>query len=199
MYIAFEGADGVGKTTLVNHFLKEYPKKFFLVEKHNIDAYPDLVQKKYLDVSDEGVKFFLYLAEHRHYDNQQRAFSDFLEKHVISDRSFYSLWAYTRTFLLSGVYLSIMNLFMKTVQLPDIVFYLQLSPELIEKRLSMKRRRIGVYEKKGNPLFWEELHLYFLEGFKVIGQRRVVVVDATKKLSQVIVFVEKILKEEGIL
>ena len=96
-YIAFEGADGVGKTAVVQQLLKKYPKKLHIINKCNIDSHLEMVSPEYLDVTSDRIKFFLYLAEHSYYDEQQRALLDG-GKIVISDRSIYSLPAYTQAY-----------------------------------------------------------------------------------------------------
>jgi thymidylate kinase len=169
--IAVEGADCTGKSILVERLLQMRPELCHTVEDHPIDTHLDAVADWYVNPEDEHVKFYLYLAETVHLSVQHRSLlQKYPGKHVILDRSAFSMLAYSEMFTLPmsrECADKILRTFISTIQMPDVILYLYALSGTIERRLSARGDRSGVYEKRArtDSSFWNRLHLAYRKWF----------------------------------
>ncbi len=196
MRIGVEGADGVGKTTLVNQLLRNY-SVFETVEDHPIDTFPNAVRSWWVDVENYKTKFFLYLAESidldRKYERREKKFPN---KHILLDRSVYSHFAYTGACHESR-FDPFLYLFSGEIKMPQIIIYMNLSSIEIENRLNAKGTRSGEYESLESIQFWEKLDYHYRRWFHYF-KPILIYVDCQKSIDEVYDFVVKELQSASV-
>jgi dTMP kinase len=147
MYIVFEGIDGSGKTTLANflfNYLKSKNYSVYLKAEPFDREFIENTFKKIRNIKDEKLKstiLTLAFAYDRAFLEDETNYNNF--DFVISDRSFISSLAY-QSLNLPLEWIFEVNKFFKK---PDLVIYLDLSPEVAIKRIEERNNKKSYYEK----------------------------------------------------
>lgn len=155
-YIAFEGLDGSGKTTIskifVNYLEKNNSSVFYTKEPYSKEI-ESLIRKKQSDKS----LLFLFLADrsiHIELLRNQKNF-DF----VVSDRSFFSTIAYQGYGAGFDIdFVASLNEFIVEGFYPEIVFYLDVD---VKKAFSRIKKYDAIEDK--NLVFFEKVRKGYLE------------------------------------
>lgn len=157
MLIAFEGIDGVGKSTqltLSRKILEEAKKDFIITKEPGGTAFGqkirELIFKEELSFKAE---FFLFLADRsEHYERVLKLNQD---KIILSDRSFLSGVAYAcvNDASLNMEEIFKMNAFAINNTFPDKVIFLKADKELIQTRL--RKRKQDRIELRGEKYLLE--------------------------------------------
>ncbi len=181
MFIAFEGIDGSGKTTqikLFNDYLKKKLIKTFLTAEPGgttISKSIDLIVKNY-DIPAEA-RLLLFLADRViHIQKIEEMMRN--GKMVITDRYSYSTVAYQGY----GEGLNV-NMIWKMLDIfcpltPDIVIFLDVSPESVINRYDHK----DMFERKGNE-FYHKVANGYREMAK--ANKRIYTIDASGSIKDV--------------
>lgn len=146
MFVAFDGGDGAGKSSQLN-FLIEFLKE------NNIDHYIfDMggfeYTKKYLyALKNHKLNCSTELRELLYY-YEGRLFTDYYRKLkkdtvVICDRWFLTYVAYGQ---LNGIELDELKFFLQNLEVPDLYFYLDISPEISLNRIKQNREGFSAPE-----------------------------------------------------
>lgn len=149
MFIAVEGIDGSGKGTqsrLLNRWVKEKGHETFLTREPTTGAIGQLLRevlkKGELDSRAEALLFAADRTEHVKEISQKLAEG----RVVISERYFYSSIAYQGA---SGVSLKWLMELNRFAPIPELVLYLDVSPEVGLERISSKKSlRSSIREKE---------------------------------------------------
>ncbi len=183
-YIAIEGMDGCGKTTLITllkeHLIKENIPAVFTKEPGGsaigkpLNALLQLQKSVSLDAKTEYLLFAADRAQHRH-----EMIKPLLEAGniIISDRWADSSLAYQGYGLgLNKKMIRQINQWaMNNIQ-PDLVIYLHINPEQSMERIRAHRSELTTCELR--PLsFWKKVYQGYSEIFK--GRTNIVTIDAT--------------------
>lgn len=203
MFITFEGPDGSGKSTVI--------KKVY--EKLINDGYPILLTREpggtpiaekirnvILDndntALDARTEALLYAASRRQHlvEKIRPALKE--GKIVLCDRFLDSSLAYQG----GGRHLGIenvlnVNLFATENTYPDLTLFFNISPEEGLKRVSADKKRIADRLDNENENFHHDVYNAFL---KVVNdnKNRIVVIDATKSIDEVVDSAYKIIKDK---
>ena len=196
-FIAFEGGDGVGKTTqstrLVN-YLKEkghdtiYTKEPGGYSKDIRQIILDLIARK-----EEESRIALLFTAERMLHNVYKIEPALEEgKIVVSDRYFYSTVAYQGTSVPMQDVLRL-NLEAGKVRIPDIVIYIDLSPEEAVRRAKVRGKTIRYEEVE----FQEK----FRENFRKLLETRpeMRIIDGRGSREEVFARVLEVLKSAGLI
>ena len=185
-FITIEGGDGVGKTTAINALKEKLIKNkidFFLTREPGGSRISESIRNIILDKNnkeeDPKTEALLYAASRR--QHLVEVIIPKLKKGelVISDRYIDSSLAYqgyARNIGIDEIYN--LNLFAIDSYLPDLTFFLDLSPEIGLKRILNNHRENDRLDNEK-----EDFHFKVYEGYqKVIKQfkERFHIVDASK-------------------
>jgi len=189
MIFDVEGTDSVGKTTLVQSLISNYPDEFYTIPDHAIDSHPEMIRSEYVDVTKDDVKFFLYLAEGVDLSRAYKAaLNSYPSRHLILDRGVFSMLAYFEVLCLDrkARYREILREYLHLIKMPDVVIYIKAPADVVESRLIKKGHRDGVYEQQAAQRvgFWNQLMSYYETWFRGTMQR-VITIDGTKSIEEV--------------
>lgn len=152
-FIVFEGIDGSGKSTLSKmlhaKLIEEYGNSYYTYEPTNspIGAVIRNILNKRI-VTDEKTIGALFLADRLdHLQNDSNGILKFIDKgmHVISDRYYYSSYAYHVPHLELDWIIEANKLCADLLR-PDIVFYMDISVKESLARISKNRNYQDLYE-----------------------------------------------------
>ncbi len=131
-YIAFEGIDGSGKTTISKMFVDYLIKQNFSV-LHTKEPYTQEIDLLIRKQQTSKSLLFLFLADRSiHIEYLRKQHVDF----IVSDRSFYSTIAYQGFGANMDVdFVTMLNKFVIDGFFPDAVFYLDCNTELALNRI----------------------------------------------------------------
>jgi len=90
-YVVIEGADGVGKSTLIDTLKKIYPEFDFIAEPYLTDKGRSLM--KLIERGKNAYNLLCFSAAREHYENLIK--EKLVNKNVIGDRSFFSSIPYS--------------------------------------------------------------------------------------------------------
>lgn len=143
MFIAFDGTDGAGKTTLCKYVVTELKQKYDNVVLYDMGklGFIDevLLSIKYGETACSAeIRELLYYFEGNLFGNN--IVSNALGRKqpiIIIDRYILSYFSYGP---LNGVPIELINKLTNTMPWPDLYFYIDITPELAEKRISVYRK-----------------------------------------------------------
>lgn len=182
MYIALEGVEGCGKTTVINILkrrLKERGKTFQVVKEPGTTKIGNKIREillhDYENELDLNTELLLFMASRSSMIHQ--VIRPIQEEFILSDRCFLSSLAYQCNFdadLAQRIYRMHLELF--EGNLPDKIFFIDIHPSKALCRKSQKD--INKYEKKA-MIFHEKVYHMYKEVLKeysiaVDGNRRAV-------------------------
>ena len=189
-FIVFEGIDGSGKSTISKMLYEK-------IKEHNRDIYRTFeptdspigsVIKNILNkriVSDDKTIGALFLADRLdHIQNPVTGIMQYLEQgtHVISDRYYYSSYAY-HVPMLSLDWVIDANKACADILRPDIVFYLQISAEESMKRIHASRKFTDLFETKEKM---EQVIINYNEAIKREGKKdNVIIIDGHQSVAAI--------------
>ena len=197
LFIVFEGLDGMGNTTHAN-LLCSYlnNNKEFTCIKNNPTEGPighlikEILQKRICICSDftitNSILNNLFLADRYYHNfNEVDGINNILKyKHVISSRYYYSAMAYQAESIIEAK--KIYDLHTTLIQ-PDIVFYLQGSPELSIMRLRHRQCKelTESYENlRKRYLMYESIFIEYRDMF-FMNKTIVRIIDARQSVSDI--------------
>ena len=193
MYIAIEGVDGSGKSTLIENLKKEFPQVTFVREPGTSKFAEDIrsaIFNNFKDISPMAIQLAMLSARADlkvYIEGQQN---------VISDRCFIS-GCYCEELQDKKDISDWISLSMKYIKVPDLIIYLDISAETSIQRLST-RNKMEAYDtlKKGeieNRIKSYKKWLEVAKNFYV----RFVCVDANKSQEEVTNEVVKLIYDYG--
>jgi len=144
-YIAFEGVDGVGKTTQIELLKKELKNAIFTKEPGSTEIGTKIRNLILNNTLPPKTNLFLFLAD-RSFHIEKVIKPNYGKKLIISDRSLFSGIGYNLEDKKDFEFLLKLNIFATDNILPDFVIFFKATKELLEKRLNKKLDSI---EKKG--------------------------------------------------
>lgn len=203
MFITFEGPDGSGKSTVIKKVYEKlindgYP--IILTREPGGTPIAEKIRNVILDndntALDARTEALLYTASRRQHlvEKIRPALKE--GKIVLCDRFLDSSLAYQG----GGRHLGIenvlnVNLFATENTYPDLTLFFNISPEEGLKRVSADKKRIADRLDNENENFHHDVYNAFL---KVVNdnKNRIVVIDATKSIDEVLDSAYKIIKDK---
>ncbi|ERJ12351.1 dTMP kinase [Haloplasma contractile] len=201
LFITIEGPDGAGKTTVIkevsNRLVNKNITHILTREPGGIDI-SEQIRRIILNPEntkmDERTEALLYAASRRQHLVEKIVPAVTSGKHVLCDRfvdSSLAYQGYAREIGIDDVYS--VNQFAIDDMLPDLTIYLDINPEV-----GLARINAGRSKDKLDRLDMEKLdfHMKVHEGYSIINERfkdRIVKVDASKEIDQVVHEVEAII------
>lgn len=189
-FIVFEGIDGSGKSTLsnlLNDKLKEMGesvyKTFEPTDSPIGSVIKNILNKRIL--SDDKTIGALFLADRLdHIQNPVSGMLNYLEqgKHVISDRYYYSSYAY-HVPMLDMDWVIAANKVCADLLRPDIVFFINISAEESMKRLSASRSFLDLFETQEKM---EQVIINYKKAIQKEGKNdQVVIIDGERSVEEI--------------
>jgi len=191
-YIAIEGIDGSGKTTianlLYNELSKRYNKVILMKEPYDNDLskkIKEIILKEHEKNLDYGYLLALLFTADRSIKNidlKKYLNSDYI---VISDRSIYSTFSYQ--ILYEGINIEWLKCVSKYIIRPDITFILDIDPKIAVERINLRGKNITSYE---NIEFLRKVRENFLKLKEIFPKDNIIYIDGEEKPEEIL---EKIL------
>ncbi len=189
-FIVFEGIDGSGKSTLsnlLNDKLKEMGesvyKTFEPTDSPIGSVIKNILNKRIL--SDDKTIGALFLADRLdHIQNPVSGMLNYLEqgKHVISDRYYYSSYAY-HVPMLDMDWVIAANKVCADLLRPDIVFFINISAKESMKRLSASRSFLDLFETQEKM---EQVIINYKKAIQKEGKNdHVVIIDGERSVEEI--------------
>jgi len=192
-YIAIEGIDGSGKTTianlLYNELSKRYNKVILMKEPYDNDLskkIKEIILKEHKKNLDYGYLLALLFTADRSIKNidlKKYLNNDYI---VISDRSIYSTFSYQ--ILYEGIDIEWLKCVSKYIIRPDITFILDVDPKIAVERINSRGKNITSYE---NIEFLRKVRENFLKLKEIFPEDNIIYIDGEEKPEEIL---EKILK-----
>jgi dTMP kinase len=189
-FIVFEGVDGSGKSTVCNKLFQKLNDNGCSIHKtfEPTDSPIGSVIRNILNkriTADEKTIGALFLADRLdHIQNESNGMLKFLNtgSHVISDRYYYSSYAYHVPYLdLDWVIAA--NKVCADILRPDIVFFLDITPDVSMERLNKNRKFHDLFETKER--ITQVYHNYKKAIEKEGKKDNVVIIDANRSAEEV--------------
>jgi len=191
-YIAIEGIDGSGKTTianlLYNELSKMYNKIILMKEPYDNDLskkIKEIISKEHEKNLDYGYLLALLFTADRSIKNidlKKYLNNDYI---VISDRSIYSTFSYQ--ILYEGINIEWLKCVSKYIIRPDITFILDVDPKIAVERINLRSKNITSYE---NIEFLRKVRENFLKLKEIFSEDNIIYIDGEEKPEEIL---EKIL------
>ena len=189
-FIVFEGIDGSGKSTISNLLFeklraqnKEVYKTFEPTDSPIGSVIKNILNKRI--ISDDKTIGALFLADRLdHIQNPVSGMLQYLEqgKHVISDRYYYSSYAY-HVPMLDMDWVIAANKVCADLLRPDVVFFIDISAEESMKRLSASRSFLDLFETKEKM---EQVILNYKEAILKEGKKdNVIIIDGQRSVEEI--------------
>lgn len=143
-YIAVEGPIGVGKTSLA-HRLADHSRASLMLEKPEDNPF---LEKFYADPARHALQTQLFFLFQRISEVSQLAQMDLFQSRTVSDYLFDKDALFARLNLSDDEFALYQNIYRNLAPqapAPDLVIYLQASPEKLYERV---RRRAAIYERQ---------------------------------------------------
>ncbi|MFP3132294.1 MAG: dTMP kinase [Candidatus Nanopusillus sp.] len=191
-YIAIEGIDGSGKTTIANLLYNELSKRYnniiLMKEPYDNDLskkIKEIILKEHEKNLDYGYLLALLFTADRSIKNID--LKKYLNNNyiVISDRSIYSTFSYQ--ILYEGMDIEWLKCVSKYIIRPDITFILDVDPKIAVERINLRSKNITSYE---NIEFLKKVRENFLKLKKIFSNDNIIYIDGEEKPEEIL---EKIL------
>lgn len=194
-FIAFDGIDGSGKTTIIERIKNDYPNFVYVRDPGGTNV-GNKIRNLLLDKESGNIfpesELYLYLSSR--FQLQKEIIKPSLNiNNVISDRCFLSTFAY-QGILTCFTDEDLYEIITKNFIIPNYIIYMKVCLEDIKFRFSDKNDRI---ESKGNDFFIKVLERYnfFMKFFKNrLVSTTFYEIDASKSIDNVYCNVNNILK-----
>lgn len=197
-FIVFEGIDGSGKTTQIQLLANRLKRAQFPVHltKEPTDGPIGSMARNVLNkrlILDEQTVAALFLADRLdHIQNSQNGMLQHQKKGsiVLLDRYYLSSYAYHSAFVpLDWVIQA--NSICQTLMQPDIIFFLDVPPEVSIARLRASRGFLDLYETETRLKTVRANYLKAIE--KVKAQENIHIIDATQPIEAIELAIWKII------
>jgi len=182
-YIAIEGIDGSGKTTIANLLYNELSKKYnkiiLMKEPYDKDLskkIKEIILKEHEKNLDYGYLLALLFTADRSIKNID------LKKYlndgyiIISDRSIYSSFSYQ--ILYEGIDIEWLKCISKYIIKPDITFVLDIDPKIAMERINSRGKSITSYE---NIEFLKKVRENFLRLKEIFPEDNIIYINGEEK------------------
>jgi dTMP kinase len=196
-YIAIEGIDGSGKTTIANLLYNELSKKYnkiiLMKEPYDKDLskkIKEIILKEHEKNLDYGYLLALLFTADRSIKNID------LKKYlndgyiIISDRSIYSSFSYQ--ILYEGIDIEWLKCISKYIIKPDITFVLDIDPKIAMERINSRGKSITSYE---NIEFLKKVRENFLKLKEIFPEDNIIYINGEEKpediLNKILNIIEK--------
>ncbi|MCC5447230.1 dTMP kinase [Candidatus Nanobsidianus stetteri] len=187
-YIAIEGIDGSGKTTianlLYNELSKRYDKIILVKEPYDNDLskkIKEIILKEHEKNLDYGYLLALLFTADRSIKNidlKKYLNDDYI---VISDRSIYSTFSYQ--ILYEGIDIEWLKCVSKYIIRPDITFILDVDPKIAVERVNSRGKNITSYE---NIEFLRKVRENFLKLKEIFPEDNIIYIDGEEKPEEIL-------------
>jgi len=187
-YIAIEGIDGSGKTTianlLYNELSKRYNKIILIKEPYDNDLskkIKEIILKEHEKNLDYGYLLALLFTADRSIKNidlKKYLNSDYI---VISDRSIYSTFSYQ--ILYEGMDIEWLKCVSKYIIRPDITFILDVDPKIAVERINLRGKNITSYE---NIDFLRKVRENFLKLREIFPNDNIIYINGEEKPEEIL-------------
>jgi dTMP kinase len=187
-YIAIEGIDGSGKTTianlLYNELSKKYNKLILMKEPYDKDLskkIKEIILKEHEKNLDYGYLLALLFTADRSIKNID------LKKYlndsyiIISDRSIYSSFSYQ--ILYEGIDIEWLKCISKYIIKPDITFVLDIDPKIAMERINSRGKSITSYE---NIEFLKKVRENFLKLKEIFPEDNIIYINGEEKPEEIL-------------
>jgi len=192
-YIAIDGIDGSGKTTianlLYNELSKSYNKIILMKEPYDNDLskkIKEIISKEHEKNLDYGYLLALLFTADRSIKNidlKKYLNNDYI---IISDRSIYSTFSYQ--ILYEGMDIEWLKCISKYIIRPDITFILDVNPKIAVERINLRGKNITSYE---NIEFLRKVRENFLKLKEIFPEDNIIYINGEGKPEEIL---KKILK-----
>ncbi|MEK7484658.1 MAG: dTMP kinase [Planctomycetota bacterium] len=167
LFVVFEGIDGAGKTTQIQRLAEALPSyglvPYITAEPSQGPYGKKLREKSFTKRSDPETELQLFLDDRRWHLEEEVKPALYRGEVVLQDRYYFSSMAYQGVLIRSPE--EIRQLHLPFVIPPDLVFYLDLEPEIAIARIRSQRSSASQYEKldylkKVRAIFLKEVALF---------------------------------------
>lgn len=201
-FVTFEGTDGAGKTSVLQALetkLKKTKVDYLRTREPGGDPIAEKIRKVILDqeavVMDPRTEALLYAAARRQHLVRTILPALAQDKLVLCDRFVDSSLAYQGAGRHLGVKeVAMINEFATDGLRPDLTIYLDIAPKLGLERIKQNRQDEVNRLDQEDLTFYEEIYQAYQELAKHEPER-IVKIDATKSLPEVIAQVEQVLAQ----
>jgi len=196
-YIAIEGIDGSGKTTIANLLYSKLSEKYnkitLLKEPYDNDLskkIKEIISKEHEKNLDYGYLLALLFTADRSIKNvdlKKYLNSDYI---IISDRSVYSTFSYQ--ILYEGIDIEWIKCVSKYIIRPDITFILDVDPRIAVERINLRGKNITSYE---NTEFLKKVRENFLKLKEIFPDDNIIYIDGKEKPEKILDKILNIIEE----
>jgi len=196
-YIAIEGIDGSGKTTIANLLYSKLSEKYnkitLLKEPYDNDLskkIKEIISKEHEKNLDYGYLLALLFTADRSIKNidlKKYLNSDYI---IISDRSIYSTFSYQ--ILYEGIDIEWLKCVSKYIIRPDITFILDVDPRIAVERINSRNKNITSYE---NTEFLKKVRENFLKLKEIFPDDNIIYIDGKEKPEKILDKILNIIEE----
>lgn len=187
LFIAIDGQNGVGKSTIINSLLQilhdDLPKHDIIkITEPSTSKISSLV-REFSELPLHNYTLLYLVAADREYNHVQylRPILSNPNAIVISDRYFSSSLVYQR---MHGLAQEDILSIHRNIYIPDILFYISADKEIIKQRLQSERSSNLLFE---NPKNVEQESDYFLDSMKYLSENGYNVVNVFNDSLEVVV------------
>ena len=196
-YIAIEGIDGSGKTTIANLLYSKLSEKYnkitLMKEPYDNDLskkIKEIISKEHEKNLDYGYLLALLFTADRSIKNidlKKYLNSDYI---IISDRSVYSTFSYQ--ILYEGMNIEWLRCVSKYIIRPDITFILDVDPRIAVERINSRNKNITSYE---NTEFLKKVRENFLKLKEIFPDDNIIYIDGKEKTEEILKKILNIIEE----
>ncbi|MEM5821314.1 MAG: dTMP kinase [Candidatus Aenigmatarchaeota archaeon] len=193
-YIAIEGIDGAGKTTICQLLSKELKNSILIKEPSDFDIgnfIRESLKNKKEFMKNSFVSTLLFFADRISMRDEIRKMKEKFD-YIISDRCFLSTYAYQKALIKSEeekkLFEKIFKEFLKLIEMPDAIIILDVDIEVALERIEKEGKSKDLYESKE---FLKEV----LENYRNLDLdiENVYLVDASRSVEEVKEDVKKVI------
>ncbi|MEM5830340.1 MAG: dTMP kinase [Candidatus Aenigmatarchaeota archaeon] len=193
-YIAIEGIDGAGKTTICQLLSKELKNSILIREPSDFDIgnfIRESLKSKKGFMKNSFVSTLLFFADRISMRDEIRKMKEKFD-YIISDRCFLSTYAYQKALIKSEeekkLFEKIFKEFLKLIEMPDAIIILDVDIEVALERIEKEGKGKDLYENKE---FLKEV----LENYRNLDLEieNVYLVDASRSIEEVKEDVKKVI------